>query len=111
MFAVTKEGAWLTVLQHGEGRREGPQQGGRGGDGIPILFDIHANVGILAFLLNRLHHVFFLYPLGATRLPSMSLAAGPDGPWGAVYRGLPPPGALLDARVVRQIHLQPYHSP
>lgn len=50
-------------------------------------------------------------PLGAAGLPSVSLAAGPCGPWGAVYRRLPPPVALLDARVVCQIHLHPYHSP
>lgn len=41
----------------------------------------------------------------------MSLAAGPGGPRGAVYRGLPSPGALLDARMVRQVHLHSYHSP
>lgn len=74
-------------------------------------FYISADVGILAFRLIRPHHVFFIHPLGAAGLLSMSLAAGPGGPWGAVYRGLPPPAALLDARVVRQIHLHPYHSP
>lgn len=37
LFAVTKEGAWQTVLQHGEGRPEGPQQGGGGGDGMPLF--------------------------------------------------------------------------
>lgn len=77
---VTKEGARQTVLQHGERRPEGPQQGGGGRD-------------------------------GAAGLPSVPLAVGPRGPRGAVYRGLPPPAALLDARVVRQIHLHPYHSP
>lgn len=40
----------------------------------------------------------------------MSLADGPGGPRGAMYRGLSPPAALLDARVVREIHLHPYHS-
>lgn len=40
VFAATKEGAWQTVLQHGEGRPESPQQGGRGGDGNPPLFFI-----------------------------------------------------------------------
>lgn len=40
VFAVTKEGAWQTVLQHGEGRPEDPQQGGGGGDGVP-LFNIN----------------------------------------------------------------------
>ncbi len=42
VFAVTKGGAWQTVLQHGEGRSEGPQQRGRGGDGIPLFcFTVH----------------------------------------------------------------------
>lgn len=38
VFAVTKEGAWQTVLQHGEGKPEGPQQGGGGGDGVPLFY-------------------------------------------------------------------------
>lgn len=99
VFAVTKGGAWQTVLQHGEGRPEGPQQRGRGGDGIPLfhLQYISANVGICAFRLIRPHPLFSFHPLGAAGLPSVSLAAGPGGPWGAVYRGLPPPAALLDA--------------
>lgn len=112
VFAVTKGGAWHTVLQHGEGRSEGPQQRGRGGDGMPLfLFYISANVGIHAFRPIRLQPLFSFHPLGAAGLPFVSLAAGPCGHRGAVYRGLPPPAALLDARVVRQIHLQPYHSP
>lgn len=37
VFAVTKEGAWQTVLQHGEGRPEGSQQRGGGGDGMPLF--------------------------------------------------------------------------
>lgn len=48
---------------------------------------------------------------GAAGLPSVSLADGPGGPRGALYRGLPPPAALLDARMVCEIHLHPYHSP
>ena len=36
LFAVTKGGAQQTVPQHGEGRHEGPQQRGRGGDGMPL---------------------------------------------------------------------------
>jgi len=54
-------------------------------------------VGIHAFCLNRLHPLFCSHPLGAARLPSVSLADGPRGPRGAVYGGLPPPAALLDA--------------
>lgn len=38
VFTVTKGGAWKTVLQHGEGRPEGPQQRGRGRDGMPLFF-------------------------------------------------------------------------
>lgn len=41
----------------------------------------------------------------------MSLAAGPCRLRGALYRRLPPSPALLDARMVRQVHLHPYHSP
>lgn len=109
---MTKGGAWQTVLQHGEGRPENPQQRGRGGDGMPPLsFYITDNVGIHAFCLIRLRPLFSFHPLGAAGLPSVSLAAGPGGPRGAVYRGLPPPAALLDAGVVRQIHLHSYHSP
>lgn len=63
------------------------------------------------FWLIRALLLFSCHPSGAAELPSVSLAAGPGGPWGAVYRRLPPPVALLDARVVRQIHLHPYHSP
>lgn len=37
LFAVSKGGDWQTVLQHGEGRPESPQQRGRGGDGMPIF--------------------------------------------------------------------------
>lgn len=53
----------------------------------------------------------FLDPAGAAGLPSVPLAAGPGRPRSAVYRGLPPAAALLDARVVRQVHLHPDHSP
>lgn len=113
VFAVTKGGAWQTVLQHGEGRPEGPQQRGRGRDGMPLFlkFHISGNVWICTFWLIRLHLLFTFHYLGAAGLPSVSLAAGPGGPRGAVYRGLPPPAALLDARVVCQIHLHSYHSP
>ena len=76
-----------------------------------LSFYISANVGGVALTLVQLHHVFLLHILGAAGLPSLSLATGPGGPRGAVHRGLPPPAALLDARVVRQIHLHPYHSP
>lgn len=41
----------------------------------------------------------------------MPVAAGPGGPRRAVHRGLPPPAALLDAGVVRQVHLHSNHSP
>lgn len=54
----------------------------------------------ISYFVSCVTTVFFLYLLGAARLPSVSLAAGPCGPRRAVYRGLPPPGALLDARVV-----------
>lgn len=47
---------------------------------------------------------------GAAGLPFLPLAACPGGHWGAVYWGLPSPAALLDARVVRQIHLHSHHG-
>ncbi len=59
----------------------------------------------------RLHHLLSCHFLGAAGLPSVSLAAGSGGPRGALHRRLPPPAALLDARVVRQIYLHSYHSP
>lgn len=73
-------------------------------------FHFSANVRICAFQLIRVHPLFSFYRLGAAGLQTVSLAAGPGGPWGAVYGGLPSPAALLDARVVRQIHLHSYHS-
>lgn len=63
------------------------------------------------FQTHRTTLLLSLHPSGAAGLPSVPLAVGPCGLRGAVYRGLPPPAALLDARVVRQIHLHPYHSP
>lgn len=46
VFTVTEGGAWQTVLQHGEGRPEDPQQRGRGGDGMSFSFYFRANVRI-----------------------------------------------------------------
>lgn len=68
-------------------------------------------MSVCAFQLIGLLPLFSFHPLGAAGLPSVSLAAGPGGRWCVVYRGLPPPAALLDARVVREIHLHSYHSP
>lgn len=51
-----------------------------------------------------------LAPAGAAGVQFVPLAAGPGGPWGAVYGGLPSPAALLVARVVREVHLHSYHS-
>lgn len=68
---------------------------------VCFFFIFPANMGICAFRFNRLHSLFSFHPSGAAGLPSVSLAAGPRGPRGTVYRGLPPPAALLDARVVR----------
>lgn len=77
-----------------------------------IEFNVRADVCIFAFCpFIRLRPLFCSRPLGAAGLPSVSLAGGPRGPRGAVHGGLPPPAALLDAGVVRQIHLHPYHSP
>lgn len=108
---MTKGGAWLTVLEHGEGRPEDPQQRARGGNGMPHFHLTSVSIAEFVFWLVTALLFFSFNPLGAAGLPSVSLAAGPGGPWGAVYGRLPPPVALLDARVVHQIHLHPYHSP
>lgn len=44
LFAVTKEGAWQTVLQHGEGRPQDCQQGGRGGDGMCLFHFTYTHI-------------------------------------------------------------------
>lgn len=74
-------------------------------------FYFFASVRICAFQLIRGPPLFSLKPLGATGLPSLPLAGGVGWPWGAVYRGLASSAAVLDARVVCQIHLHSYHSP
>lgn len=106
VFAVTKEGAWQTVLQHGEGRPKGSQQGGGGRDGTSPL----SYTKVLSVSLALMHYFFFFHPSGVAGLPSVSMADSPCGPWRGLYSGLSPPAALLDARVVREIHLHPYHS-
>lgn len=105
---VAKEGVWQTILRHGEGRPEDPQQGGRRGDGMPVWYLISILLWKISVITSN---IFFTCPQGAAGLPPVSLAACPCGLRCVVYRGLPPLAALLDARMVRQVHLHPYHSP
>ena len=60
--------------------------------------------------LLKFGRLYYTHFSGGARLSFVSVATSTRWPWGAAHWGLPPSLAVLDARMVRQIHLHPHYS-